>query len=59
MNLLTFYETYLGDEIGLLDWEHRYWKGVITQPDAVIQDGRDSYSASFEFEGELDPSWTP
>jgi hypothetical protein len=59
VNLLTFYETYLGDEIGLLDWEHRYWKGVITQPDAVIQDGRDSYSASFEFEGELDPSWTP
>ncbi len=56
--LLTFMETYLGYEIGLLDWEHRYWRGVITRPDAVVQDSRDSYSASFEFEGELDPTWT-
>jgi hypothetical protein len=56
--LLTFMETYLGCEIGLLDWEHRYWRGVITRPDAVVQDGRGNYSASFEFGGELDPTWT-
>jgi len=30
------------------------WKGVITTPDEpIIQDGKDSFSASFEFEGEL------
>jgi hypothetical protein len=57
--LLLFMDTYLGCEIGLLDWEHRYWKGVITKPDAVVQDGRESFSASFEFEGELDPTWEP
>jgi hypothetical protein len=56
--LLSFLDTYLGQEIGLLDWEHRYWKGVIVKPDMpVVQDDRNSYTASFEFEGELDPTW--
>jgi len=27
----------------------------MTPTDPVVQDGRDSYSASLEFEGELDP----
>jgi hypothetical protein len=57
-NLLTFLETYLGLEIGLLDWEQRYWKGVIMTPDhPVIEDSRGRFSASFEFEGELDSTW--
>jgi hypothetical protein len=61
-NLLTFLETYLGLEIGLLDWEQRYWKGVIMTPDhPVIEDSRGRFSASFEFEGEfegeLDGTW--
>jgi hypothetical protein len=59
-NLLTFIEDHLGQEIGLIDWEHRYWRGVITAPDQpIVQDGRDSYTASFEFQGEPDPTWTP
>jgi hypothetical protein len=59
-NLLTFIEDHLGQEIGLIDWEHRYWRGVITAPDQpIVQDGRDSYTASFEFQGEADPTWTP
>ena len=58
--LLAFCDAHLGQEIGLLDWEHRYWKGVIMTPeDPIVQDTRDTYSASFEFEGELDPTWTP
>lgn len=58
--LLAFVDAHLGQEIGLLDWEHRYWKGVIMTPeDPIVQDTRDTYSASFEFEGELDPTWTP
>jgi hypothetical protein len=54
--LLVFLDAHLGEEIGLLDWEGRVWKGIITSPtDPVIQDGRDSFSASMEFEGELVP----
>jgi hypothetical protein len=58
--LLAFMDEHLGMEIGLLDWEHRYWKGVIVRPDdPAVQDDRDTYTASFEFEGKLDPEWTP
>jgi hypothetical protein len=59
-NLLTFIEDHLGQEVGLIDWEHRYWRGVITTPDEpVVEDRFDSFSAGFEFEGELDPTWSP
>ena len=59
-DLLDFFDDYLGLEIGLIDWEQRYWKGVITTPDSpVIEDSFNSFSASFEFEGELDPTWSP
>ncbi|NUQ66573.1 MAG: hypothetical protein HUU20_29270, partial [Pirellulales bacterium] len=55
--LLAFLDAHLGEEVGVYDWEHRYWTGVITTPaDPVVQDGRDSFSASFEFEGELVPA---
>jgi hypothetical protein len=55
--LLDFLDGHLGEEIGLMDWEHRYWRGVVTVPDdPVVQDGPDSFSASFEFEGELVPA---
>ena len=58
--LLAFMGTYLGQEIGLIDWEHRYWRGVILAPDQpVIENSSDNFSASFEFQGELDPTWTP
>jgi len=59
-NLLAFIEDYLGKEIGLIDWEHRYWKGIITTPDEpIIEDKFDNFTASFSFEGELDPTWSP
>ena len=52
--LLDFFANHLGQEIGLLDWEHRYWQGTIMTPDSpVIEDSFDRFSASFEFEGEL------
>jgi hypothetical protein len=55
--LLAFLDAHLGEEVGLLDWEGRCWNGVITTPtDPVVQDGRDSFSASLEFEGELAPA---
>ena len=58
--LLTFLEVHLGREIGLIDWEHRYWRGVIITPDEpIVEDKFDSFTASFEFEGELDPTWNP
>lgn len=53
--LHTFMDTHLGMEIGVLDWEHRYWKGVITKlDDPIVQDGPGcQYSVGFEFEGEI------
>jgi len=51
--LLTFMDTYLGQEIRLIDWEDRVWVGVITNPsDPIVQDGPGcQMTASFEFEG--------
>jgi hypothetical protein len=41
----------LGKEVGLLNHENRYWKGLITTPDLdITQIGRNAYSVSFEFE---------
>ncbi len=58
--LLVFIEAHLGQEIGLIDWEHRYWKGVITTPEEpIIEDRFDSFTVNITFEGELDPSWNP
>ena len=52
--LIRFMRDHLGLEVKVSDWEQRVWKGVITKPsDPVIQDSKNSYSASFEFEGEL------
>jgi hypothetical protein len=58
-DVLEFMRTHLGEEIGVIDWEQKFWKGVIMTPeDAIVQDGPGcQYSASFEFEGELDPAW--
>lgn len=59
-SLLTFIDDHLGQEIGIIDWEHRYWKGVITAPDGpMVEDRFDSHTASFEFQGEMDPAWSP
>ena len=58
--LLRFFDDYLGQEVGMIDWEQRYWRGVIMTPDEpVVEDSFNSYSVSFEFEGELDKAWSP
>ncbi len=58
--LIRFMADHLGEEIGLIDWEQRFWRGVIVNPtDPVVEDRHNSFSASFEFEGQLDPSWGP
>ena len=51
-NLLTFMESHLGRKIRLIDWEHRAWTGYIINPqDPIVEDRRNSFTASFEFEG--------
>jgi hypothetical protein len=51
--LLTFIESNLGLEIGIQDHEGHYWTGFITNPDeAVIQDGRERFSASLQIEAQ-------
>lgn len=56
--LLDFIYATLGQQIRIIDWESRLWIGVITRPDdAIIEDTRGRYTASFEFEGEVvDPA---
>jgi hypothetical protein len=53
LGLLEFMTDHLGQEVGFVDWEGRYWVGVIVNPtDPVVQDGKNQFTASFEFEGE-------
>ena len=56
---LAFVDAHLGLEVGFVDWEGFYWKGVITNPnDAAVEDGRDMFTISFEFECEP-ATWVP
>lgn len=53
-SFLTFLATSLGQEIGLLDWHNRQWRGLVTTPEAEVTDGGNCRkNVSFEFEGEL------
>jgi hypothetical protein len=59
-DLLTFLNDYAGMELGLIDWEKHYWKGVMVSDEvSVIEDSFDCYTVSFNFEGELDDTWSP
>jgi hypothetical protein len=52
--LLDFLAAHVGEEVGWIDWEQRRWRGIITNPtDAVVQDGREMYTANVELEGTL------
>jgi hypothetical protein len=57
---LTFVEAHLGLEVGFVDWEGFYWKGVIMNPsEPTVQDGPGcQYTISFEFECEP-ATWVP
>ena len=59
-DLLSFLGDHLGLEIGLIDWETRYWKGVITTTtNPVTEDSFDNYTVNLEFQGELILDWVP
>ena len=50
----------VGQEIGLTDWEGNIWKGFITNPnDQATQDGKEKWTVTFEFEGEILDVQTP
>ncbi len=54
VELLEFLAESLGKEIGLLDWEGRQWRGIITTPDATVTHvGRHDRSVAFDFRGTL------
>lgn len=53
-DMISFLRTSLGQEIGLLDWENRQWRGIVTTPDARITHvSRQDRSIAFEFQGQL------
>jgi len=52
--LLTFLIQSIGQEIGILDFESRQWKGVLLTPSNAISEPRSGgFSFSLDFEGEL------
>jgi len=56
---LTFVNDHLGMEVGFVDWEGFYWKGVIMNPEEpTVQDGKEIFTISFEFECEP-ATWEP
>lgn len=59
-DLQDFFVTYIGEEIGMADWEGREWVGVVTTPnEAAVQDGKENWTITFEFEGILVDSHIP
>lgn len=63
-DLLSFFVSHIGEEIGMQDWEGREWVGIITTPnEAAVQDGKSctgmGWTVTFEFEGVLIESYTP
>ena len=58
--LQEFLDDYVGQELGMIDWEKRFWRGIVVSPGVdVIEDSFNSYTVSSEFEGGLDPTWSP
>jgi hypothetical protein len=57
-NLLSFFQSTLGQEILIHDWEGITWRGVVTTPNETAVEDRDGWwTISFEFEGvDLDGS---
>jgi hypothetical protein len=52
--LFKFLQRSLGQEVGILDFESRQWRGIITTPSSAIsQPKRDGHSVSLQLEGEL------
>ncbi len=53
--LISLLEISAGDEIGLIDWHGRTWKGFIPNNPSEIVEGLEgcNYTANFKFEGSL------
>jgi hypothetical protein len=59
-DLHDFFVSYVGEEIGMSDWEGREWIGVVTTPnEAAVHDGKGNWTITFEFEGVLVDSLIP
>ena len=58
--LQTFLLSTVGQVIGIQDWEGRIWSGFITNPnEPATDDGKEKWTVTFEFEGELQESHNP
>jgi len=51
--VLAFFSSYLGLEVGLVDYEQRYWRGVVLTFDPLVEDSPGCFTVGFEFEGDL------
>ncbi|MDD5708292.1 MAG: hypothetical protein PHR35_20430 [Kiritimatiellae bacterium] len=57
-DFLEFMADHFGQEIGLIDWESRYWRGIVTASDPASEDSPNRFSLGFEFEGQQ-AEWLP
>lgn len=54
IELQTFIDTHLGVLVDLVDHEGRLWQGlIVVVDDPIVEDRRNFWTASFEFEGDL------
>jgi hypothetical protein len=49
--IITFLNTSLGEEIGLLDWDGQQWRGKILTPDSDITKQVSGWNVTIRFEG--------
>jgi hypothetical protein len=53
-DIQSMFQTTLGQEIGITDWEGRQWAGVITNPDEpATENSKGNWAISFSLEGDL------
>lgn len=54
-DILTFIETSLGKEIGLLDYENRQWRGFLMSPqNPITYDAINQSEYQFDFQGRIE-----
>jgi hypothetical protein len=52
LGVQNFIHSHIGEEIRVIDWEGRGWRGVVIKPNSPATcDGRRGWSIGFEFEG--------
>jgi len=56
----SLFYNHLGQLIGITDWEGYEWEGVVIDPEQpAVQDGKERWTITFQFEGEIIEGFSP